>query len=131
MGKTIKLANRSRKNRIFFDHLIRELAISLNLGDDSLNRKQLVPTYVSHEYSGKDSDCGNYIQLNSKTGCLYVPLSDVLPASLLDSIDDMLRHAPLELKGSGSRKLITAYLSKCTDLNDCHYSALNSMQSIY
>lgn len=128
--KKIPLANRSRKNRIFFDHLVRELAISLNMGDDSLNRGQLVPTYVSHEYAGKASDKGNYVQLNSKSGCLYVPLGDVLPASLLNAIDNMLMQAPPELKGCGSRKQITDYLSQCTDLTDCHYSAMNEMQSV-
>lgn len=131
MVKIIRLANRSRKNRIFFDHLIRELAICLNLGDTSLNREELVPTYCNHSQAGKVAFDENYIQLNRDTGCLFLPLVNVLPGSVLDTLDEMLLQAPPELKGCRSRKLITEYLSQHTDLTDCHYSALNQMQSIH
>lgn len=131
MGKIIKLANRSRKNRIFFDHLIRELAICLNEGDTSINRGQMAPTYVNHSMAGTVTDDENYIQLNRDTGCLFQQIEKILPVSILDALDDMLWQAPPELKGSCSRKLITKYLTQCTDLTDCHYSALNMMQSIH
>ena len=129
--KTIPLANRSRKNRIFFDHLIRELAICLNVGDTSLDREVLVPTYVNHLHAGMVAKDEYYIQPNRDTGCLFLPLGDVLPSSLLDRLDEMLANAPANLKRCGSRKLITDYLSQCTDLTQCHYSAMNQMQSIH
>ena len=131
MDKIIKLANRSRKNRIFFDHLIRELAICLNVGDTSINRKQLAPSYVNHSLAGTVAEDENYFQLNRDTGCLFQPLENILPVAILDALDAMLQQAPPELKGSCSRKLITDYLTQCTDLTDCHYSALNMMQSIH
>ena len=48
MDNKIKLANRSRRNRVFFDDFIREMAICLNVGEAALNREQLFPTYVNH-----------------------------------------------------------------------------------
>ena len=131
MYNKIKLANRSRTNRMFFDHLIRELAICINVGDMALNREQLVPTYVKHSQARELVENEYYIQITRDTGCLYQPLGQILPSKLLDQIDKMLQQAPHHLKGSHSRKLITDYLSSCTDLTDCHYSALNLMQSIF
>lgn len=116
---------------MFFDHLIRELAICLNVGDTALNREELMPTYVNHARARELADDYNYIQITRDTGCLYLPLAQILPNKLLDQIDEMLRQAPCNLKRSHSRELITAYLSTCTDLTDCHYSAMNLMQSIY
>lgn len=130
MDRKIKLANRSRSNRVFFDHLIRELAICLNVGDTTLNREELVPTYVNHAHASNLVEDENYIQLDRDTGCLFRPLAQILPRKLLDQIDEMLQQAPTSLKGSHSRKLITDYLSQCTDLTDCHYSAMNLMQSV-
>lgn len=131
MDRKIKLANRSRTNRMFFDHLIRELAVCLNVGDTALNREQLVPTYVNHAQARELVEDENYIQITRDTGCLYQPLAQILPCKLLDQIDEMLQQAPHNLKGSNSRKLITDYLSSCTDLTDCHYSAMNLMQSVF
>ena len=131
MGKIIRLANRSRKNRIFFDHLIRELAICLNVGDTSLDREVLVPTYVNHSMAGKVRNNEYYCQITRDDGILFLPLYDILPSDLLDRLDEMLANAPANLKRCGSRKLITDYLSQCTDLTQCHYSALNQMQSIH
>ena len=116
---------------MFFDHLIRELAICLNVGDTALNREQLVPTYVNHAQAGELVEDENYIQITRDTGCIYKPLALILPSKLLDQIDEMLMQAPHNLKGSHSRKLITDYLSSCTDLTECHYSAMNLMQSVY
>ena len=116
---------------MFFDHLIRELAVCLNVGDTALNREQLVPTYVKHSQARELVEDENYIQITRDTGCLYQPLGQILPSKLLDQIDEMLRQAPHNLKGSHSRKLITDYLSSCTDLTDCHYSAMNLMQSVF
>ena len=46
---------------MFFDHLIRELAICLNVGDTALNREQLVPTYVKHSQAKELVENENYI----------------------------------------------------------------------
>lgn len=128
--KKIHLANRSRKNRIFFDQLIRELVICLNTGDVSLNRNLLMPTYVNHKLAGKISEDSNYIKVNYATGLLFCPLSDVLHYKILDALDKMLFEAPLNLKHCNSRHLITEYLASCTDFNDCNFSALNEMQCL-
>lgn len=131
MDNKIKIANRSRKNRVFFDDFIREMVICLNVGEAALNREQLFPTYVNHAQAGKLVENEYYIQITRDTGCLYQPLGQILSSKLLDQIDEMLQKAPRNLKGSHSRKLITDYLSSCTDLTDCHYSALNLMQSVF
>lgn len=128
--KIIKLANRSRKNRIFFDNLIRELAICLNTGDTSLNRELLSPTYVNHSHANAVDNKETYFRITRDSGMLMKPLGDILPCKLLDQLDAMLASAPACLKRSNSRSLIGDYLIQSTDLNDCHLSALNEMQSI-
>ena len=126
----LKLSARSRRNRMFFDNLIRELAICLNVGDTALNREELFPTYVNHAQAGELVNDEYYIQINRDTGCLFRPLAELLPNKTLDDLDALLAEAPPELKHCGSRRMITDYLSQRTDLADCHFSALNEMQSI-
>lgn len=125
----IKLANRSRKNRVLFDFLVLELVVEINLGTISLNRDLLIPTYVNHAHAGSLSEADNYVQLNRDTGCQFVPQGEALPSNLLAALDKMLREAPAKLKGCRSRKMITDYLRQHTDLTDCHFTALNKMQS--
>ena len=60
--KIIKLANRSRKNRVFFDQLIRMLAVELHLGSDELNRFHLMPVYVCHSHARETAHSEHYIQ---------------------------------------------------------------------
>lgn len=125
----IKLANRSRKNRVLFDFLVLELVVEINLGTTSLDRDLLIPTYVNHEHAGNLSEADNYVQLNRDTGCQFVPQGEALPSNLLADLDKMLRKAPPELKGCRSRKMITDYIRQHTDLTDCHFTALNQMAS--
>ena len=127
----IKLANRSRKNRVFFDNLIRELAICLNTGDTYLNRELLSPVYVNHAHAGAKAGEETYSQVNCSSGTMFKPLRDILPAKLLDDLDAMLANAPACLKQCDSRPPIGNYIKQCTDLTDCHLSALNEMQSLY
>ena len=126
--KIIKLANRSRKNRVFFDQLIRMLAVELHLGSDELNRFHLMPVYVCHSHARETAHSEHYIQLNRDSGCLYQPLCEVLPAALIDQLEALLTDAPANLKGSKSKTLIGDYLKQHTDLTDCHLSALNEMR---
>ena len=126
--KIIKLANRSRKDRIFFDQLIRMLAVELHLGSDELNRFHLMPVYVCHSHARETAHSEHYTQLNRNSGCSYKPLCEVLPAALIDQLEALLADAPANLKGSNSRKLIADYLKQRTDLTDCHLSALNEMR---
>lgn len=127
----IKLANRSRRDRVFFDMLIRELAICLNTGDTSINRELLSPVYVNHAHAGAAADDETYFQITRNSGIQFKPLCDILPDKLLGKLDHMLANAPACLKQSDSRQLIGDYIKQCTDLTDCHLSALNGMQSIY
>lgn len=125
----LKLSNRSRKNRIFYDFLILDLAISLNGGEKQLNRALLAPTYVNHAHAANLND-GCYCQVTRDSGCFYRPYHEILSKKMLDQLDVILADAPPELYRCGSRKMITDYLSLRTDLTDCHFVALNEMQSI-
>ena len=126
----LQLANRSRKNRIFYDFLILDLAINLNCGERQLNRDLLVPTYVNHAHASDLRDDENYIQLGRDNGCLYHPYREILSRKMLDCLDAVLAEAPPELYHCGSRKMITDYLRQHTDLTDCHFVALNQATSI-
>lgn len=125
----LQLANRSRKNRIFYDFLILDLAVNLNLGEKQLNRDLLVPTYANHAHAVNLND-ENYCQITRDSGCLYRPYREILSSKMLDQLDAILAEAPPELNRCGSRKMITDYLSFRTDLTDCHYAALNQATSI-
>ena len=125
----LKLSARSRKNRILYDFLARDLAINLNCGEKQLNRDLLAPTYVNHAHA-TNIITWNYCQVTRDSGCFYRPYRELLPKKTLDDLDALLAEAPPELKHCGSRRMITDYLSQRTDLADCHFSALNEMQSI-
>ena len=125
--KIIKLANRSRKNRMFFDNLILELAICLNVGDTTLNRDLMLPSYRGIQTRCNDKEA---ISLSKVAAVGFNTPRQMLPTPTLDAIDRALREAPPQLKGCGSIRLIKNYISAFTDLNDCHLTALNTMQSI-
>lgn len=126
----LKLANRSRKNRIFYDFLILYLAVELNLGTKAINRDELMPTYVSHAHAGDVRNDEYYVQITRNSGCIYRPCHEILSKKMLDQLDAILAEAPLELNHCGSRKMITDYLSLRTDLTDCHFVVLNQATSI-
>jgi len=128
--KKIALADKSRKNRVFFDNLIREIVICLNCGDTVINRELELPVYACHKYARTANGDDKYFQITRDSGMFFKPLGEVLSEKYLDSIDQMLREAPSELKLCGKRALITSYISEVTDLTDCHFSALNQMTSI-
>lgn len=129
MTKKIALANRSRKNRIFYDFLVRDIAINLNLGEKQLNRDLLAPVYANHSHAANLNDV-NYCQVTRDSGCFYLPYNKILSKEMLDQLDAILAEAPPELHHCGSNKMITDYLRQRTDLTDCHFTALNIMQSI-
>lgn len=125
----LKLANRSRKNRIFYDFLILNLAVELNLGSKALNRDLFAPTYVNHIHAA-NPNADNYCRVTRDSGCLFLPYREILSKKMLDDLDVILAEAPPELYHCGSRKMITDYLSQRTDLTDCHFVALNQAVSI-
>lgn len=127
--KKIALANRSRKNRVFYDFLIRDLVVNLNCGEKQLNRDLLVPSYASHAHAA-NLNAENYCKVTRDTGCFYKPYTEILSKVILDQLDALLAEAPSELNHCGCRKMITDYLRQRTDLTDCHFSALNPMTSI-
>lgn len=125
--KIIKLADKSRKNRILYDFLVLELVVETNLGTRHLDRDLLVPSYLNHQHAGKAQENEYYCKITRDDGCIFVPQGQAFPKQLLDQLDDLLRQAPPELKGCRSRKMITDYIRHHTDLTDCHFTALNQM----
>ena len=127
----IKLANKSRNNRMFVDQLIRELAICINTGDKEINREMLMPSYKSHkENVNIYADNELYQQITRDSGCLWTPLSECLSKKTLDELDLMLQRAPHELTRCNSRSKIQDFIMEYTDLVDCHFDSLNYMTSI-
>lgn len=129
--KIIPLANQSRKNRVFFDNLVKELAICLNTGAESVNRDLQLPVYICHSHAGQLANGDEYFQITRDSGMTFKPIGEVLGKTTLDAIDHMLREAPPLIRHSNNRTLITNHLSAFTDLTDCHFTALNEMSSIH
>ena len=113
----IKLANRSRSNRMFYDNLIKEIAICINVGDTAINRELELPSYRPMQGKSKDD-----IIHNSKTSVIgFDTPATMLPASVLDRIDGMLQEATRQnLTHYNSRRRISDIIKIHTDLTDCH-----------
>ena len=121
----IKLANRSSKNRMFYDNLIKEIAICLHCGDRILNRELQLPSYRGTNTRLKDKEA---ISLTKNEAMGFDTPRDMLPVATLDQIDRMLSEAPCRLMRCKSREPITEYIKQRTDLTDCHLTALNELQ---
>ena len=116
---------------MFFDQLIRELAICINTGEKSLNRELLMPMYKNHSANvNAYHDNIHYEQVSRDSGCLWTPLKECLSSKVLDALDNMLCNAPGDLMRCNSRSRIQKYMMEYTDLVDCHFDAMNTMQSI-
>ena len=126
--KIIKLSNRSRKNRMFFDNLVRELAICIKCGDLTLNRDIELPSY-----RGKQTRCRDpkAVSLTKTEAVGFDTPRRMLPEATLDAIDLMLSDAPRHLRYYKSREDIADYIKQRTDLTDCHLTALNEMQLFF
>lgn len=120
----VRLQNTSRKNRMFFDSLIRELAICVYLGDTSLNRSLELPSYRGpHNF---DAPGTVYIGNNHAAVGFDTP-GGLLSPRCLAGLDAMLAAAEAGgLKGCTEAEC-RAFLLASTDLTDCHLSALNEM----
>ena len=117
----LKLANRSRRNRRFYDSLIRELYFLLEHGITELNRDLILPSY-----NGPHGVITDECIQNPEDAWDFDTPRTMMPETMLDAIDQMLRDAPSLLKGCGNRKIITDYLNSRTDFNSCHFTALNA-----
>ena len=124
----IRLANKSRSNRMFFDNLIKEMAICINCGYTSINREIELPSYrgIHRRKEEGTIDTGN----NHQAIGFDTP-SKMLSLSTLNSIDYMLEEAKSKgMAGCNSRRMISAFIIAHTDLTDCHLCALNEMMSL-
>lgn len=120
----IKIANKCRSNRMFFDNLIKEIAICINVGDTEINRELELPSYRGIKGRSGDSLC-----FGSKVSAIgFDTPSDMLSGKCLDAIDRMLRDA--KQKGINTKQQIAELIKEHTDLTDCHLCALNGMMSL-
>ena len=118
----IKLANRSRSNRNFYDSLIRVIAVEINIGSTSLNRDMELWSYRP-VYDMTAEDFGSNVE---KRG--WDTPRQMLPAKTLDAIDAMLVEAAQQgLEGCCDKPRIMAFIKEHTDLTDCHLTALNEL----
>ena len=123
MKNTIE--NATRKNRIFYDMLIRELIIDLAYGYKSISRDMLLPSYVNHKACVNHADDDNYFQLNRDTGCTFKPIKDVVSKRNLDAIDEMLAAA--NIAPTKNLEVLKQYLKDHLQLSDSTLSAANGM----
>lgn len=121
-NKKIKLSNRSRKNREFYDALLRTLAVEINIGSTRLNRDLMLPSFRPiHDTTAEH--IGSHVE---KRG--WDTPADMLPASTLDAIDNMLADAASQnMKDCCDKIRISQYLINQTDLTTCHLCALNEL----
>lgn len=124
----IRLANRSRCNRMFFDNLLKEIAICINTGAKGINHDIELPSYrgISRRKEEGVIDMGN----NHQAIGFETP-SKMLSLSTLNSIDYMLEEASSKgMAGCNSRRMISDFIIAHSDLTDCHLCALNEMMSL-
>lgn len=106
---------------MFFDSLIRCLAVEINIGSTELNRDLELPSYRS-VYSEGES-LGSHVE---KRG--WNTPREMLSSKILDAIDDMLKEARRQgLECCCDKIKISQFLWEHTDLNSCHTVALNEM----
>lgn len=124
----IRLANRSRCNRMFFDNLLKEIAICINTGAKAINHDIELPSYrgMSRRKEEGVIDMGD----NHQAIGFDTP-SQMLSRGTLRAVDAMVAEAAsLGLAGCGSLQKISDYIKSKTDLTDCHLCALNEMMSL-
>lgn len=124
----IALAAKSRKNRMFFDNLIKEIAISINVGDVTLNQNLELPSYRGMQRRKEENVV--HIGSNHQAVGFDTPRS-MLTHTTLCALDALLGEAKDKgLKGCGSRQRIADFIISQTDLTECHLTALNEMMSL-
>ena len=128
MTKKISLANKSRKNRMFFDHFIKELAICINTGACRVNRDIELPSYrgiQARKLPGVIDYGNNHAAVGFDTP------GTMLNPKTLNALDNMLCAAKeVGLTHCNSRKRIQYFLLAHTDLTTCHLTAINDMYSL-
>ena len=113
---------------MFFDNLVKEIAICINVGDTSINRELELPSYRGIQRRGEDDTISHGSHV-SAIG-FDTPVG-MLSRKALDAIDLMLQDAKsLRLEGCNSRRRISDFIIEHTDLTDCHLCALNDMMSL-
>jgi len=113
---------------MFFDNLIKEMAICIHVGDTRINRELELPSYRGRNRRLDDDvvDFGN----NHQAIGFDTP-AGLLSKQTLDAIDAMLELAAAEgLTGCASRQRIAGFIIQHSDLTDCHLVTLNEMVSL-
>ena len=96
----IRLANRSRRNRMFFDNLLKEIAICINTGAKAINHDIELPSYRGGSRRKEEGviDMGD----NHQAIGFDTP-SQMLSRGTLRAVDAMVAEAAsLGLAGCGS-----------------------------
>ncbi|MBP5776716.1 MAG: hypothetical protein J6W56_04110 [Prevotella sp.] len=112
---------------MFYDSLIKDIAICINVCDTRINRDLEHPSYRGIQRRKQE---GAICQSNVSAIGFDTP-AQMLPPSALNNIDDMLQEAKRRnLTGCNSRRQISDFIMLHTDLTDCHLCALNEMMSL-
>jgi hypothetical protein len=112
---------------MFYDSLIKDIAVCINVGDTRINRDLEHPSYRGIQRRKQE---GTISQSNVSAIGFDTP-DRMLPSSVLNNIDDMLQEAKRKnLTGCNSRRQISDFIMQHTDLTDCHLCALNDMISL-
>ena len=130
MTKIIHLAAKSRKNRMFFDNVIKDIAICINIGQESIDPDldMGLPSYRGRNRRNEEgvTDIGNNHQAVG-----FDTMRQMLSPATVRAINDMLSLAKAEgLANCCDRRKISDFIQTHTDLTDCHLCTLNEMASL-
>ena len=124
MVKILKLANASRRNRLFFDNLFREIAICIHTGDTEINRDIELPSYRGR---GRRLE-RDVIPISKDEAMGFDTPRSLLSATVLGNIDRLLHKARESgLNRCRDRIRVSTFIIAHSDLTDCHLTALNEM----
>lgn len=111
---------------MFFDELIRLIAVEINIGSTCLNRDLMLPSYRG--INTRLSDEGN-IPISKTEAMGFNTPRELLTPKTLDQIDGLLAEAcHKQLEGLCSILSIMDFLKEHTDLTDCHLTAINNLE---
>lgn len=111
---------------MFFDELIRSIAVEINIGSACINRDLILPSYRG---INTRLQCEENISISKTEAMGFNSICEILPQKMLDQIDVMLAEAcRKKLEGTCSIMVIRDFLKEHTDLNDCHLTSLNELE---
>lgn len=116
----MKFQRKAADNRVFYDRLIQNLFVELNLGSAELNPTLILPTY----HATNDPLVTDELGERQPHWCT---IKHIIGQRGVDFFNRLLRDAPADIKGCRSLTKIRRYIKDNTDFSDCQLSAANAL----